>query len=48
MGSGSGLSSPKSTFSPVYVQTQLVLMHGSHGRGRVELGIVAAAQGQDK
>lgn len=48
VGSGSSLSSPKCTFSPVYVQAQPVLMLGSHGRGRVELGIVAAAQGQDK
>lgn len=48
LGSGSGLSAPKSTFSPVYIQVQSALMHGSHGRGRVGLGVVAAAQGQDK
>lgn len=48
LGSGSGLSAPKSTFSPVYIQVQSALMRGSHGRGRVGLGVVAAAQGQDK
>lgn len=48
LGSGSGLSAPKSAFSPVYIQVQSALMHGSHGRGRVGLGGVAAAQGQDK
>lgn len=48
LGSGSGLSAPKSTFSPVYIQVQSALMRGSHGRERVGLGIVAAARGQDK
>lgn len=48
LGSGSGLSAPKSTFSPVYIRVQSALMRGSHGRERVGLGIVAAARGQDK